>query len=131
VLERAAIAALEEYRFCAPAGLPSNAQWTARMRFTSSPIADRFGGGQMVVQLFLPAYTRDDVSSHRSGTNRVRGVFGPDGRPTTVRLTTTSGDAVLDHKSLEAMASYQLVFRPGTVLTHPLTFEQPYTYEIH
>ena len=130
VREKAATAALERYRFCRPVELSTEKDWSARMRFTSSPVAAGAGGGQMVVQMFLPAYSREDVSNGRKGTNRVVGTFGQDGRPTRVRLTASSGDAMLDHKSLEAIASYQLVFRPGTVLTHPLNFEQPYSYEI-
>ena len=129
-LEKAATAALEHYRFCRPVEFSTQADWSARMRFTPAPIDEKTSSGQMIVQLFLPAYTREEVSAGRKGTNRVVGTFGQDGHPASVRLTASSGDAVLDHKSLEAIASYQLVFRPGTVLKRPLTYEQPYSYEI-
>ncbi len=129
-LENAATAALERYRFCRPVEFSTQTDWRARMRFTPAPIDEKTASGQMIVQLFLPAYTREEVSAGRKGTNKVVGTFGQDGHPTSVRLAASSGDAVLDHKSLEAIASYQLVFHPGTVLKHPLTYEQPYSYEI-
>ena len=129
-LEKAAIAALERHRFCRPVDLSTQTDWLARFRFFAAPVPEKVGSGEMIIQLFLPAYSRADVSAGRGGTNRVQGTFGQDGRPMSVRLSATSGDDVLDRKSLEAMASYQLVFRPGTVLTKPVTFEQPYTYEI-
>ena len=127
---RVAATALERYRFCQPVEYSTQTDWAARLRFSTSVIADGAGGGRMIIQLFLPAYTREDLSAGRRGTNRIVGTFGQDGRPTRLRLSLSSGDPVLDRKSLEAMASWQLVYRPGTVLRRPVTYEQPYIYEI-
>ncbi len=128
--EQAAVAAFERYRFCRPTSGASELKWTARMRFTPAPVSAQIGGGRMIMQFFLPAYQRSDIAVRRTGANVVRGTFGPDGHPLGVRLVTSSGDVILDRKSLEAMASVQLVFGPGTSPTGPLKYEQPYKYEI-
>jgi len=129
-IQRASAAAFAGYRFCRPVAYRVSTQWSARMRFRYVKVGAVFGGGEMYRQLFLPAYTRDDVLEQRAGRVVVRGIFEQDGRPTTLQVMTSSGDPVLDRKSLEAMASDQIVFRPGTMLTRPLFFAQPYVYEI-
>lgn len=129
-LEQAAVAAFERYRFCPPTPGATELKWTARMRFTPAPVSARIGGGRMIMQFFLPAYQRSDIAVRRTGANLVRGTFAPDGHPLNVRLVTSSDDVILDRKSLEAMASVQLVFGPGTSPTGPLQYEQPYKYEI-
>ncbi len=126
----ASVAALADYRFCAPQAFSSETRWRAVMRFRRGAVGRAAGGGAMIVQMFVPAYTRADVVEKRTGTVRVTGTFAADGRATAVRLASSSGDAVLDRKSLEAMASWQLVFAPGTTPTRPIVYQQPYTYAI-
>ena len=118
------------YRFCRPSDFSTRTDWTARVRFSYAHVAAAPGGGDMFVQLFVPGYTRADLDERRTGKAMVRGTFAPDGHPTSVQVSSSSGDAILDRKSLDAMASIQLVFRPGTKLTRPLVFEQPFIYEI-
>jgi TonB family protein len=129
-LEEAVEAAVSRYRFCRPVDFATNEEWRAQMRFLHQALDRGTGAGEMFVQLFVPAYSRDEVREQRTGTVLVRGFFAQDGRPSSVKIVSSSGDPVLDQKTLEAMAVTQLVFRPGTVLTRPLMFEQPYKYEI-
>jgi len=118
------------YRFCEPQAFSPATRWTASMRFRHVLVTRTDRASDMFVQLFVPAYTSDEVRANRTGTVRVAGTFAKDGRPSTLRLVASSGDAVLDQKSLAAMASWQLVFRPGTEPRRPLVFEQRYTYVI-
>ncbi len=124
--EHATVDAFSHYRFCPPTAYSTVTTWSARMRFRYA----RVGNGAMYVQLFLPSYTRAEVRDGRRGTVVVRASFEPDGHPATLRVATSSGDPVLDQKSIEAMASYQLAFKPGTVLSRPVEYEQRYVYDI-
>ena len=119
------------YRFCAPAAYSPATRWTAVLRFRPVFASHESGDTRMFVQMFIPAYTRDDLHAGRVGANRVKATFTDEGRPSRLLLVTSSGDAVLDMKSLQAMASWQLVFRPGVEPKRPITFEQPYSYAIH
>lgn len=129
-IEQAVLTTMAGYRFCPPVGYSTRTEWFASMLFVYQRVGAEFGGGEMYIQQFVPAYSRAEVSEGRAGTVKVRGTFGQNGRPITVGVASSSGDGVLDNKSLEAMASYQLSFRPGSILTRPVVFEQPYTYEI-
>ena len=118
------------YRFCAPVAYSSQTRWVAALRFRPVVSARATRDSDMFVQMLVPAYTGEDLREHRTGTVRVAGTFAEDGRPRRLRLVASSGDAALDRKSLDAMATWQLVFRPGTEPKHPIVFEQPYTYAI-
>lgn len=130
-LAEAVVAAFAGYRFCAPVAYSTATRWTAQMRFRPLLASKETGEAEGFVQMFIPAYTRDEVREGHTGTVRVAGTFGDDGRVTAVRLVATSGDAVLDRKSLDAIASWQIAFRPGSApRAHPLVLDQPFKYEI-
>ena len=112
---------------CRPAASPG-ARWRANLRFDYKQVTSP--GVEMYAQIFVPSYTRDDLTERRAGRVRVRATFGAEGRPTSVDVVASSGDTVLDAKTVSALASYQLVFRNGVTPRLPFTIEQPYTYQL-
>lgn len=127
--EKATVDAFGLYRFCLPANFSTRTAWRASMHFTRAKVGEA-AGGVMFVQQFVPFYSRKDLDEDREGTVKVRGTFGQDGRAIDVAVIKTSGDKVLEAKTLNSMATNQLIFREGVVLEKPLVFEQPFTYRI-
>ena len=127
--EQATSDALRRYRFCLPANFSTRTGWRASMQFTRAKVDEAYGG-VMFVQQFIPFYSRKDMDDDREGTVKVQGTFGPDGRAIDVAVLETSGDKVLEAKTLVSMATNQLILRDGVVLQKPLVFVQPYTYRI-
>jgi TonB family protein len=126
--ERDLVEVFKRYRFCPRGDFSTTVNWTAQLLF--SPIAREAEpqGIAVYVQSFVPNYVGLERFGHHSGRNVVRGVYGADGRPRSVEIVTSSGDRVLDDKSLDAMASAQLVFRNGATPTAPIHLERPFVY---
>ena len=127
--EKATLDAFGLYRFCLPANFSTRTPWRASLMFSRAKVADA-AGGVMFVQQFVPFYTSKDLNDDRQGNVKVRGTFGQDGRAIDVAVIETSGDQVLEAKTLNSMATNQLIFREGVVVDKPLVFEQPFKFQI-
>ena len=129
-IERITTDTFARYRFCLPESFSTQTDWLAHVRFVYRHLALKTGEGEMFIQMFAPTYSRDDLSERRAGTTRIAARYGADGRPTAVRITATSGDRVLDDKTVDSVTTNQLVFHDASTLKFPLTFEMPFNYVI-
>lgn len=129
-IERITTETFARYRFCLPADFSTQTDWRAHVRFVYRHLDLKSGDSEMFIQMFAPTYSRDDVFERRSGTTRIAAKYGADGRPAAVRITATSGDRVLDDKTVDSVTTNQLVFHDASTLKFPLTFEMPFNYVI-
>lgn len=129
-LVRTSESAFSRYRFCLPAEFSPKTDWRATLRFAHVALQGVREGQEIYLQVFIPSYTRADAAAKRAGNSVVVGSFGADGRPTSVRITESSGDEALDAKSLDSMRSMQMTYRHGEAMRFPLSFAQPFEYKL-
>jgi len=117
--------AIARSRFCTPAGYD---RW-ARNRVTLRLVP--FSAPQAYVQSFEPFYALRDYLDRRSGRAVGFAVFDAAGAPRDARVTESSGDAVLDAKSLGGLQSLRLITPDGAPPDRTLRLEHSFSYQLN
>lgn len=125
-IEQAIGEAFARYRYCNVGDYAADAHWGANLLFSPGPKMDGVDG--IYIQSFVPSYVGYERFGHHSGIVTVRGVYGTDGRATKVEVVASSGDRVIDDKTLDAMATAHLIFRNGVTPSKPINLERPFRF---
>jgi hypothetical protein len=114
-------------RYCRPVNFSTDSSWAANLLFSPGPQLKGVDG--VYIQSFVSSFVGFEKFGHHSGAVVVRAVYGTDGRPRKVEIVTGSGDKVIDDKSLDMMASAQLLFQNGVAPQNPIVVIRPINFQ--